>query len=108
MFKSGLGSVAVGGVLHVLFAPSTSPEHPERIIGVAAWFPPGKSYNATPEQLTGWEAFVEAVERKEPKLKAWWLDHVRACHVAFKESRRLKPLSVHSSDGQGLQIPAPT
>ncbi|KAH6909536.1 hypothetical protein BKA70DRAFT_202180 [Coprinopsis sp. MPI-PUGE-AT-0042] len=82
LLKAALGSAAVGGALHVLVIPTsanganeeTSPQ--ERIIGVAAWFPPGMSSNATPEQrAAGWETYMETVEKKNPKLKAWWIDY---------------------------------
>ncbi|KAH6909535.1 hypothetical protein BKA70DRAFT_202299 [Coprinopsis sp. MPI-PUGE-AT-0042] len=85
LFKAGIGSSIVGGALHVLVVPASSSsaatgganeQAEERIIGVAVWYPPGMTSNATPEQrAAGWDTFLETAERKNPKLKTWWLEY---------------------------------
>ena len=82
-YKASVGSAAVGGLVHVLVVP-TSTAAPladlnpgERIVGVALWYPPNTSPNATPEQrATGVDAFVAAAEAKNPKLVEWWTSYV--------------------------------
>ncbi|KAH6909538.1 hypothetical protein BKA70DRAFT_1221769 [Coprinopsis sp. MPI-PUGE-AT-0042] len=73
--RTGVCAAAIGGALHVIIVPASSGRE-ESIIGVAAWYPPGTSSSATPEQLrVGRGAFFDAVDKKNPKLKAWWADY---------------------------------
>jgi hypothetical protein len=83
LFKSGIGSAAIAGLLHVLVVPSPAngegkyTPSQERIIGVAVRFPEGVTPNATAEQrAAGWDAFIATTEKKIPTLKAWWMDSV--------------------------------
>lgn len=67
-------SAALGGLLHALTIPASSGE---QIIGAAVWFPPGTSSSSTEQQRqVGWGVFLEAAERKQPKLKTWWLEYL--------------------------------
>ncbi|KAF9476820.1 hypothetical protein BDN70DRAFT_897047 [Pholiota conissans] len=68
-FDAQLRATLIGGAVHALaLGPLV-----EDLVGVALWYPPGKSvFSSAEERAAGWDQFMDSVPAS---LKAWWTDY---------------------------------